>query len=168
MEESKKLNLKRKGGSEAESSDDGASSGLTAADILRSANMAKATEHVDGGNTPIDVDGEDDDFTIWNTLWLFLLGFVAFYGLDYFEASSMESVRVPWYIALCYYIGGKNVVAGILWSLGLLTFWFWMSKFRLGSLIGAAIVLGLVAVLTLYESYSYSALTDRMAYFTNR
>lgn len=51
---------------------------------------------------------------------LFIIGFgvLVYYGLGWFEASAKDSVRVPWFIALAYMIGGKTVAAGIFVVLG--------------------------------------------------
>lgn len=47
-------------------------------------------------------------------------GAVIFWFLTWFESTGESSVRVPWFIAVAYLIGGKYVVASIFVALGML------------------------------------------------
>ena len=49
-----------------------------------------------------------------------IIGFIAFIALVWFEVSTLESTNTIWFIALIYNYGGKWLVGGVLWGLGVL------------------------------------------------
>ncbi len=109
---------------------------------------------------------EKKESDLLSVIYLFGAGLVAYYLLDYFESSTLDSVRLPWFLAIAYGIGGKAVCAGLFWAIALLVFWVWTLKIKFGIIWGSGIVFGLLYLLFFTENYSYGAIIESIRFFT--
>lgn len=64
--------------------------------------------------------GKREENPFRESVEIILIGFIAFLALVWFEVSTLESTRTIWFIVLIYNYGGKWLVGGAIWALGLL------------------------------------------------
>lgn len=72
----------------------------------------------------------------WGKLFLAIVMFgvavLTFMTFRSIESGETESVRMPWYIVVGYYIGGKWVVAGLFTLFGILLTFAGIQQLRTG------------------------------------
>lgn len=90
--------------------------------------------------------GKREENPFRESVEIIIIGFIAFLALVWFEVSTLESTRTLWFVALLYEYGGKWLVGGVLWALGL----WGVSQSATGARSGITTVLTLAGIVSLF------------------